>query len=241
MRFRHLIIVLIVGHVWLGVKGQDIAPQLWNNVSVGKEFGEKITFLNTASFSTLLSEEYPWDEVSLASTFSYRFHKNFWAQGTLYFARVKQTGELSNWEIRPVAGLGINSVNTRRFVITNLSRLEYRYLLYNDNTNQGAFRFRNVAIARVTLVKQNSFMDKSLTLFGYAEFFANFEDLRERFVKQAKYKLGIAYRLNYHWRFNLGVIYQDAFDNVPKPTQLPTNLITNYIIDWGIIYFITQK
>lgn len=82
----------------------------------------------------------------------------------------------------------------------------------------------------------------NLFVFGYFEAFFNFgQEVRERFFNQFKYKLGLGYRLNTHWGFNLGVIYQDATNNVILPTQTPTNLITNYIIDWGIVYVITSK
>ena len=78
-----------------------------------------------------------------------------------------------------------------------------------------------------------------LFIYGYFEAFFNFgQEVRERFFNQFKYKLGLAYRINPHWGVDLGVIYQDAKDNVVTPSQLPTNLITNYVLDWGVVYII---
>ena len=104
------------------------------------------------------------------------------------------------------------------------------------------FRFRNRTYAAVTLIKKTLNEDKNLSLFGYYEAFHNFEnEVVERFFTQYKYKFGFAYRHNYAWRFDLGMIYQEATNNVQEVGILPVNLITNYIIDWGIAYIIPAK
>jgi hypothetical protein len=84
-----------------------------------------------------------------------------------------------------------------------------------------------------------SFNKNNLFAFGYFEAFFNFrQEVRERFFTQFKYKLGLGYRINNRWGIDLGVIYQNATNNVKVPTQSPTNLITNYIFEWGFRYVI---
>lgn len=83
---------------------------------------------------------------------------------------------------------------------------------------------------------------KNLVLFGYFEAFFNFgEEVRERFFNQFKYKVGFSYRLSDKWNFDAGFIYQDAVNKALEPSQLPTNVITNYIFEWGVAYIIPSK
>jgi hypothetical protein len=218
--------------------GQSIAPQLWNNLSLGKDFSKKVTWINTVSYNVLLSSEFPWDEITINSIVTYRFHPNFMTSSSFYVARTKQYEMLSNWEVRPVIGFMANTNTQNRFFVSNYSRFEYRWMFYSNKQNQNGFRFRNLTLARVSLNKKHHSIDNSFSLFGYVEFFSNPNDISERFVQQIKYKLGITYRLNYQWRFNCGLVYQQSTDNIPYPSQLPTNLITNYIFDWAIVYFL---
>jgi hypothetical protein len=237
----YYVIFLLFFSAGRSLMGQSIAPQLWNNIFVGWDANDRFTMINTASFNILLSEEFPWNEISLASTTGYRFHKNFRVLGTIYVSRVQQTLSLSNWELRPVIGFAINSNNQKRFVISNLSRLEFRYLIYSDNTNATTGRFRNLTILTVSLNKRTIVEDNSLNLFATAEFFYNFnEKAKERFVNQSKFKLGLAYRLSYKWRFNFGLMYQDSKEGIVLPVLLPTDLITNYIIEWSVGFFINR-
>ena len=79
-------------------------------------------------------------------------------------------------------------------------------------------------------------------IMGYFEAFHNFDDqVVERFFTLYKFKLGLIYRINYRWRIDLGAIHQNTKNNVVEPVQIPTNIITNYILDWGIAYLIPPK
>ena len=118
------------------LQGQDIAPQIWNNLSIGKELGKKVTWLNTVSYNVLLSSAYPWDEVTLNSVFTYRFHPNFMTSGNFYVARTRQYDMLSSWELRPVIGFMVNTKPTKRFFISNYSRFEYRWMFYSTKKNK---------------------------------------------------------------------------------------------------------
>ena len=62
----------------------------------------------------------------------------------------------------------------------------------------------------------------------------------KRFFNLFKYKPGLAYRINPSWGVDLGVIYQDSKNNVKAPAQSPTNLITNYVFEWGVVFSISS-
>lgn len=84
--------------------------------------------------------------------------------------------------------------------------------------------------------------DNNLFLFGSFEAFFNLgQEVRERFFNQFKYKIGLGYRLSYPWRFDIGVIYQDSKNTTGEPINPTANIITKYILEWGVAYIIPPK
>jgi hypothetical protein len=120
-----------------------------------------------------------------------------------------------------------------------LSRFELRLFSYSNKTGEQAFRFKNRTNAGVSLNKKTMVENNNLYLFGYFEVFYNFnEEVQERFFDLWKYKIGLGYRLSYKWRFDLGFVFQDSRNTIEQPANLPANIITNYVIEWGVIYII---
>jgi hypothetical protein len=226
------------------LKSQDIAPQIWTNASVAWVINDRFSWRNNAAYNVLVSSEFPWDEITLTSTGVFKFANFFEATTGIYSALTKQTGSLSSFEVRPFIGFRASTNIEKRWLLSNLSRLELRYLNYSDgNSNNVSLRFRNRTIISVSLIKKTMSINKNnLFVFGYFEAFFNFRtEVRERFFNQFKYKLGLGYRINYHWGIDFGVIFQDATNNVTDPVVLPTTLITNYIFEWGVRFVIGPK
>lgn len=226
------------------LKSQDIAPQIWNNAGVFWVINDQFSWRNNVAYNVLTSSEFPWNEITITSTGAFRFANFFEATAGIYSALTKQTGSLSSFEFRPFIGFRVSSSIEKRWLISNLSRLELRYLNYSDNRNNGvSFRFRNKTFVSVSLTNKSMLINENnLFIFGYFEAFFNFgQEVRERFFTQFKYKLGFGYRFNFHWGIDLGVIYQDATNNVIDPVQFPTTLITNYILEWGVRFVIGSK
>lgn len=75
----------------------------------------------------------------------------------------------------------------------------------------------------------------------YFEAFKNFDDdTRERFFKQFKTKLGVAYTFNNVWSLDFGVIYLDLENTLSEPSNQPTVVDTNYVIEWQLAYRIVK-
>ena len=240
--FKLIIIATMMAPGILSMNAQDIAPQVWSNATIGVPLQDRWTIFNNASYNMLVSNEFPWRELSLSSAADFRFHKHFSAIGALYAGRIKQSGTLSNREVRPFVGFRVNSNPEERLVVTNLSRQEFRWLIYSDNNNLTGWRFRNRTLLTYALNKKSALENKSLNLFAFVEFYKNFNDkLKERFVNDIKYKLGLSFRFSDSWRFDFGAIYQVARTNLDEPVQLPTVLTTNYIFEWGMIFFTGRK
>ena len=245
MKQKAIIFLFVLGFLVVSkmLKSQDIAPQVWSNFGVAWNINDHFSWRNSAAFNVLLSDEYPWHEFNLTSTVVYKFEKYFEVTLGVYTARTKQSLSLSSYEVRPFVGFRVSTNSKKRWLISNLSRFETRQIIYSDVDHSLSFRFRNRSDAAVSLNRPSMAMTKNnLFVFGYFEAFFNFgQEVRERFFNQFKYKLGLGYRLNDSWNFNLGFIYQDAKGNVILPSQLPTNLITNYVIEWGIVFLIASK
>lgn len=245
MKQKAITVFFILGFLVVSktLKSQAIAPQIWSNVSVAWNINEHFSWRNTVAYNVLLSEEFPWHEFTLTSTGVYKFEKHFEVTLGVYTSRTKQSLSLNSYEVRPFVGFRASTNSEKRWFVSNLSRFETRQIIYSDVDHSLSFRFRNRTSATVSLNKPSmTTAENNLFIFGYFEAFFNIgQEVRERFFNQFKYKLGLGYRLNTSWGFNMGVIYQNATNNVVVPTHPLTNLITNYVIEWGIVYVIASK
>lgn len=243
-KFVSIIITFVISITTLISIGQNdgLRPQLWNNLFVGWNVNDKFVWRNSAAFNILLSTESPWNEISLSTSAVYKFHRFFELDGGFYFARARQSKDLKSFEYRPFIGLRMATNNDKRWYVTNLTRLEARFFTYSDRESETGYRFRNRTYAIVSLLKKKMNSNKNLYLFGYFEAFYNFEtEVRERFFNQFKYKLGLGYRFSYPWRIDFGVIYQDAKNTTGELTPYDSNIITRFIVEWGVAYIIGPK
>jgi hypothetical protein len=194
------------------------------------------------SYNFLYLDPSAWNELSVSSTLAKEYKEIFEGTAGLYLARVQQDEELSNRELRPVIGFRIFNRPGKKYRVGNYSRMEFRYLLYSDNINDGTARFRNRTTFAISINQPSISSIRNFFAFMYFEAFHNFEnDTRERFFKQFKIKLGLAYRIDARWSIDLGAIYLDSDNNLDDPVQLPTVVDTNYIIEWQLAYRIKQK
>ena len=193
--------------------------------------------MNTLSYNVLLSKEMPWNEFSNTFSTAYSFNPYFSFIGGFYVSRTKQSSGLSTIELRPTTAIRIATIDDKRWRIANVSKFEFRFLDYTDESQDNTVRFRNRTLVSVAVNKSNPKQDGSIVLYGYLEVFHNFEEsTEERFFKSTKVKAGGAYRLSYHWRFDLGLIYLDATNTIQEPSNFPSNIITNFIADVGVYY-----
>ena len=220
---------------------QDIAPQVWSHAYVGWNINEKMTLRNAVAYDVLLSKEFPWKEFIYTGALAYDLHKYFEASGGLSLILVKQSLNLSSFEVRLFAGIRFKTNIDKRLYFTNFTRLEWRNFKYSDGSKNSTGRFRNRAYLAFALTKKSMISDKNLFLLSYFEAFYNFNDVRERFFNALKYKLGLGYRLSYNWRFDLGLLYQGAKDNTGEPVHPITKIDTYFVLEWGVGYIIGKN
>jgi hypothetical protein len=222
---------------WACAQENGFKPQVWNNASVGWNSDNGFSLLNTLSYNVLLSKVMPWNEFSNTFLTAYTFNPYISVVGGFYASRTKQSTSLSSSELRPTLALRLSTHDENRWRVTNNAKFEFRFLNYTDDTRDNTVRFRNRTMLSVAVKEANFQQDGSIVLFSYFEVFHNFEKSTiERFFTTGRVKLGAAYRMTYNWRFDIGLIYQDASNTIIEPTILPSNIITNYILDWGVYY-----
>jgi len=231
------IIALCYLSSWAYSQEDGFKPQVWNNTSIGWNSENGFSLLNTLSYNVLLSNEVPWNEFSNTFSTAYTFNPHISVTGGFYASRTKQSASLSSSELRPTLAFRLSTHDQNRWRVSNNSKFEFRFLNYTDDTKDYTTRFRNKTLVSVAVKESNFQQDGSIVLFSFFEVFHNFEkNTVERFFATAKVKVGVAYRMSYNWRFDLGLIYLDASNTIVEPTILPGNIITNYILDWGIYY-----
>ena len=216
-------------------------PILNHNFTLRYIADEKNSLAFNLAYDHSLSEDFIWNEIALNSVYIRAMNNFINVSGGLYINHVTQDRELTSNELRPYASFRIYRPNKYKFMVSNLSRLEVRFLTFSDDDYEWAGRFRNMTHVFYSLNRSAVLADRNFILFGYAEWFANFEKTRERFFNLFKGKLGMAYRLNFQWACDLGVIYQDTKDNVDGPAVLPVIYNTDFIFEWRISYTILSK
>ena len=221
----------------LKAQNTGIKPQYWNNATVAWEANEYFLFAHTLSYNVLIDKELPWSEFSMNNTAAFLINDLLSANGGLYLATSKQSNDLNSFEIRPYLGFRVTSKRQKRAAISNLSRIEWRHLDYSNNTSNSDFRFRNRTTG-VLAINQQSILDQHvLLLFAYFEAFHNFnQEIEERYFTSYKYKAGLKYRFSAHWGMDAGVLFNNSRNTIFEPSQAPTNVVTNFILEWGATY-----
>ena len=239
--FNFIIIILFCV---VGAKAQDdgFSPQIWNNIYVGWNINERLVLRNSIALNVLLNKTDPWNEFSYSGNIIYKINSFIEGSTAMYFASTRQTKQLNSVELRPFVGIRFSTKPQKRWFLTNISRLEFRNFWYSKGNNDLTLRFRNRTSAAFCLNKKTLAEDNNLSIYGYIEPFYNFENnVTERFFTQLKFKVGFIYRFSFKWRLDVGLLYQDTKNNSGEISISPTNIITNYIFDWGIVYIFPSK
>jgi hypothetical protein len=92
-----------------------------------------------------------------------------------------------------------------RVGISNLSRFEWRNLWYSDDTpSSHETRFRNRTELKVGLNHGELSRDRTLYLTADYEFFVPLsDDVPERFATKRRIRVGLGYRRDSRWRFEI--------------------------------------
>lgn len=216
------------------------SPQFWNNLGLGISINDHWSQNNIVSYNFLADKDFTWKEVTYWGNVEYSLYPIMEAMGGLYLASTNQGLDFRTNEVRPFLGVRIHSPINKRLSISNLSRFEWRFMFNKDDGWNPSQRFRNRTSAAVALNKPALSDSGMLSLFGYFEIFSNSERVVERFFTQLKYKFGLAYRVSQEWHINIGTIFQQSENTLEVPTNLPTGIVTNVVLEAGVNYRIIR-
>ena len=146
------------------------------------------------------------------------YYPNRWMDvvGETAIARTRQSNELSSVEVTPRLGVRLHLLSNLRTMrpgprplgrvsVANLSRVEWRNFWYSDDTPAShESRFRNRIELKVRLNHEELSRDKTAFLIADFEFFVPLsDDVSERFATKRRTRMGLGYRRDSKWRFEL--------------------------------------
>jgi hypothetical protein len=216
MRLKRVLVPFLVCQAAAGVPAQTTSGQLWANFTLDHPKGDRLVFEVDLEPKAQFSGSDSWRGVDV--TPAVEFYPNRWMDvvGETAIARTRQSNELSSVEVTPRLGVRLHLLSNLRTMrpgprplgrvsVANLSRVEWRNFWYSDDTPAShESRFRNRIELKVGLNHEELSRDKMLFLLADIEFFVPLsDDVPERFATKRRTRVGLGYRRDSKWRFEL--------------------------------------
>lgn len=194
--------------------------QLWGNLTLDWVKSERLVYELDVEPKVLLSapEGDPgWRNIDLTPNVEYSPAGWLDLVGESVIGWTKQTDDVDTLEVtprvgvrfhvfsrdRPIRVIGRERHPTRRMVVRDLVRVEYRNSFYGgakDGT-ESSWRFRNRLEFLVPLNKPRVSDDGARYVLADWEWFVPLEDHQERFANKQRIRTGLGYRRSFRWRF----------------------------------------
>ncbi len=198
---------------------QDEEPvntyQLWIDFVADFYTGDVGMLDVSLAFNQWINKRDEWNEITFAPIYELSPNYRFDLFAGVILARTEQNANFLTLETRPLAGFRLNfSTSRNKVFIRYRFRYEWRHFYYvNGDSTEFYNRVRNRLEALISLNRANHQTDKNLYLKADFEIFSNLDDVPdERFVNTTRTRLGLGYRLNPAWRFELLYTLQTSFN-----------------------------
>jgi hypothetical protein len=191
--------------------------QLWAEVKLDWIKSNRLTFGVDTEPKVLVSkpaDDPGWWALDVTPSIEYTANKWFDVVGELQVGRTRQTNDVDSTEVAPRVGLQFHILSNvidafdkenrprRRFVLSNLLRLEWRNLYYsNDQPDSSTRRLRDRVEVLYALNRRRITDDGATYLHSDVEWFWPRNDPDERFANQQRIRAGVGYRHSFSWRF----------------------------------------
>jgi hypothetical protein len=197
--------------VWAQTSGQ-----IWANFTLEYPRGERLLYELDFEPKAQFSGSETWRGLDVTPLVEYSVNRWFDLAGETAFARTRQSNSVSSVEVTPRVGVRLHLFSNVRTMlpgrrplgrvgISNLSRFEWRNLWYSDDTpSSHETRFRNRTELKVGLNHGELSRDRTLYLTADYEFFVPLsDDVPERFATKRRIRVGLGYRRDSRWRFEI--------------------------------------
>lgn len=206
-----LLLCQLAGDLWAQTSGQ-----IWANFTLDQPKGDRLVFEVDLEPKAQFSGSDTWRSVDV--TPAVEVYPNRWMDlvGETAIARTRQSNDVSSFEATPRLGVRFHLLSNLRTMrpgprhlgrvsVANLSRVEWRNFWYSDDTpSSHETRFRNRIELKVGLNHEELSLDKTLYFIADFEFFVPLsDDVPERFAAKRRTRLGLGYRRDRKWRFDV--------------------------------------
>jgi hypothetical protein len=191
--------------------------QLWTNFTFAWSPSHRTTIGVDAAPKVLLwapAGDPGWSTLDVTPSIEYKRGRWFDAIGELLVGRTNQTDDLNSTELTPRIGFRLHVLSnlrddlgrerrpTRRLVLRDLLRFEYRNLYYaTDKPDSHTGRLRNRIETLWPVNRHKITDDGAVYLTTDWEWFITLDDPSERYANRQRIRAGVGYRRNSAWRF----------------------------------------
>jgi hypothetical protein len=203
--------------------------QLWAEVTLDWIKNNRLTFGVDTEPKVLVSkpaDDPGWATLDVTPSIVYTANEWFDVVGELLIGRTRQTDDVNSTEVAPRVGLQFHVLTNvidrldrenrprRRFVLSNLLRLEWRNFYYsNDQPGSSTRRLRDRLEAFYPLNRRRITDDGATYLHSDVEWFWPRDEPDERFANQQRIRAGVGYRRSFSWRFETLYVWNRSRDS----------------------------
>src|SRR5262245_10686072 len=203
--------------------------QIWGEIMLDWIKSESLTLRLDIEPKVLVSkpaDDPGWATLDVTPSIEYTPNKWFDVVGQLLVGRTRQTDDVNSTEIAPRVGLQFHIFSNvvdaldkekrprRRFVLSNLLRLEWRNFYYsNDQPDSSTSRLRDRVEAFYPLNRRRITDNGATYLHSDVEWFWPRNDPDERFATQQRIRAGVGYRRSFSWRFETLYVWNRSRDS----------------------------
>lgn len=197
---------------------QKSNEQLWLDYVVDYPFAGKYLFETEASYQTLLSNQDRWQSLTLTPQFEMSVLPFMDLISGVPLSYTVQKSSYNTFEARTMLGAKFYFTQGKRVETRATLRYEHRFFKGIDSTSwEISNRIRLRAELVVPINKKTYYNDKMwYAIFDTEVFYVIDKNVSERFANRTRTRLGVGYRLNYAYRFEILFAWQTSRDEIEQ-------------------------
>lgn len=190
--------------------------QLWFDYQLDYPFANVFLFELSATYSTVLTQEFKWRSVSVSPTFEYTVTRRIDLTAEVPLGYTLQEEGSNSFEISPILGARFYITQNKRIDTRILLRYQQRYFREVEKEDWDiSNRTRIKAEAFVCINQRNLYTDNLwYGIVDYEEFIVLDDQVDERYANRRRARIGLGYRLNYKHRFELIYTWQSSRNEI---------------------------
>ena len=220
------------------------STQLWGNLTLDWVKSDRLVYELDVEPKVLVDPpegEPGWWNLDLTPNVEYspKGWLDLVAEATV--GKTKQTDDVDTIEVTPRVGVRFHLLSrekpvrlhvrekppTRRIIVRDLVRVEWRNFFYSDAESEtdSTVRFRNRLEFLVPLNKERLTHDGARYLLADWEWFIPLDDPAERFANRQRIRAGIGYRRSFNWRFEALYMWTRSRNTIEEGFTTSENII----------------